>query len=76
MAAHVKLQAEVTGRGERAEFALKCLASVLVLMYLQEKHTFGRPTANSHLEGKGQQKWAEGAPFEFKCNIIGTQFTH
>lgn len=37
VAAHVKLQAEVTGGGEGAEFALKSLTPVLVLMYLEEE---------------------------------------
>lgn len=34
VAAHVKLQAEVTGGGKGTEFALKRLSPVLVLMYL------------------------------------------
>lgn len=37
VAAHVKLQAEVTGGGEGAEFALKGLTTVLVLMYLEKE---------------------------------------
>lgn len=40
VAAHVKLQAEVTGGGERAKFALKRLTSVLVLMYLEKVDRF------------------------------------
>ena len=32
----MKLQAEVTGGGEGAKFALKCLTPVLVLMYLEK----------------------------------------
>lgn len=36
VAAHVELQAEVTGGGEGAEFALERLAPVLVLMYLEK----------------------------------------
>lgn len=37
VAAHVKLQAEVTGGGKGTEFALKRLTPVLVLMYLGKK---------------------------------------
>lgn len=33
----MKLQAEVTGGGEGAEFALKRLTPVLVLMYLEKE---------------------------------------
>lgn len=40
VAAHVKLQAEVTGRGEGAKFTLKRLTSVLVLMYLEKEARF------------------------------------
>lgn len=36
VAAHVELEAEVTGGGEGAEFALERLAAVLVLMYLEK----------------------------------------
>lgn len=36
----MKLQAEVTGGGEGAEFALKRLAPVLVLMYLEKEGGF------------------------------------
>lgn len=38
VAAHVKLQAEVTGGGKGTEFALKRLTPVLVLMYLGKKN--------------------------------------
>lgn len=40
VAAHVKLQAEVTGGGEGAKFALKRLTPVLVLMYLEKEGRF------------------------------------
>lgn len=40
VAAHVKLQAEVTGGGERAKFTLKRLTPVLVLMYLEKVDRF------------------------------------
>lgn len=40
VAAHVKLQAEVTGGGEGAKFTLKCLTPVLVLMYLEKEDRF------------------------------------
>lgn len=40
VAAHVKLQAEVTGGGEGAKFALKRLTPVLVLMYLEKEDRF------------------------------------
>lgn len=37
VAAHVKLQAEVSGGGKGTKFALKCLASILMLMDLDEE---------------------------------------
>lgn len=37
VAAHVELQAEMTGGGKGAKFTLKGLAPVLVLMYLEER---------------------------------------
>lgn len=40
VAAHVELEAEVTGGGEGAEFALERLAAVLVLMYLEKGDSF------------------------------------
>lgn len=48
VAAHVKLQAEVTGGGKGAEFALKRLAPVLVLMYLEKGDRFKCQIASSH----------------------------
>lgn len=36
----MKLQAEVTGGGEGAKFALKSLTPVLVLMYLEKEDRF------------------------------------
>lgn len=36
MAAHVELQAEMTGGGKGAKFTLKGLTPVLVLMYLEK----------------------------------------
>ena len=47
VAAHVKLQAEVTGGGEGAKFALKCLTPVLVLMYLEKEARFKCQTTTS-----------------------------
>lgn len=47
VAAHVKLQAEVTGGGEGAKFALKRLTPVLVLMYLGKEDRFTCETTSS-----------------------------
>lgn len=47
MAAHVKLQAEVTGGGEGAKFTLKRLTPVLVLMYLGKEDRFTCQTTSS-----------------------------
>lgn len=47
VAAHVKLQAEVTGGGEGAKFALKRLTPVLVLMHLGNEDRYTCQTNSS-----------------------------
>lgn len=56
VAAHVKLQAEVTGGGEGAKFTLKCLTPVLVLMYLEKEARFKCQITTSLWHYRHQEK--------------------
>ena len=70
VAAHVKLQAEVTGGGERAKFALKCLASILVLMYLEKEDRLKcQITASLQCYRKSRRKTGLFASFQLSLSM-------
>lgn len=65
VAAHVKLQAEVTGGGEGTKFTLKCLTPVLVLMYLEKEDRFRCQITTSLCHYRTTRRFSTS----FQCNL-------